>query len=97
MSRMLVMEYHTDPEKHDPNEIVSIKLGVLMALQDRIGKLETALKVLRSDHHYDCEDCFYSCPESGNCCDERLAGSECTCGTDQRNAIIDNALKGGEQ
>jgi len=81
----------------DPNEIVSIKLGALMALQDRNAKLETALRDLRSDHHYDCEDCFYSCPKSGECCDERLANSECTCGVDQRNAIIDDALKGGEK
>ena len=66
------------------------------AAEDRVAKLETALRDLRSDHHYDCEDCFYSCHKSGECCDERLANSECTCGMDQRNAIIDDALKGGE-
>jgi len=28
--------------------------------------------------HYTCEDCWYSCPESGECCDGNATG--CTCG-----------------
>jgi hypothetical protein len=33
--------------------------------------------------HYDCEDCWYSCPMSGECCDDsRTANPKCDCGHD---------------
>lgn len=35
------------------------------------------------EYHYDCEDCWYSCPRSGNCCND-TAGDECNCGYDRR-------------
>lgn len=40
--------------------------------------------------HYVCEDCWYSCPESGECCDERE--KECNCGAAEWNAKVDAAL-----
>jgi hypothetical protein len=40
--------------------------------------------------HYVCEDCWYSCPESGECCDERQ--KECNCGAAEWNAKVDAAL-----
>lgn len=61
-------------------------------LQARITELEEALKSLRSDKHYVCDDCWYSCPKSGECCND-TKGDECDCGTDRRNAIIDKALE----
>jgi len=62
----------------------------------RIAELEATLKQLRTEEHYECEDCWYSCPKSGECCDERQDKDDCLCGTDKRNAIIDSALKVGE-
>lgn len=39
--------------------------------------------------HYICEDCWYSCPKSTEgCCDDNQ-GSECNCGADAHNAILD--------
>lgn len=39
--------------------------------------------------HYECEDCWYSCPKSEDgCCDENR-GDDCTCGADTHNALID--------
>lgn len=35
------------------------------------------------EYHYDCEDCWYSCPKSGNCCNDTV-GDDCTCGYDRR-------------
>lgn len=35
--------------------------------------------------HYECEDCWYSCPLSADgCCNENEAKDVCTCGRDER-------------
>jgi|SRR3989304_2113686 len=62
------------------------------AAEARVTELEAALESLRVTGHYECEDCYYSCPKHPECC-----GSDddiCTCGADKTNAIIDEALKG---
>jgi hypothetical protein len=39
--------------------------------------------------HYECEDCWYSCPlSSGGCCNENEAKDICTCGRDARVEAI---------
>lgn len=54
--------------------------------------LKDILISLRRKHDY-CEDCWYSCPKAeGGCCDDR-AGTECNCGADKANSIIDAAIK----
>lgn len=65
------------------------------ALKAEIERLREALESLRQSEHYECEDCWYSCEKHPDCCYVGK-GSECTCGMDRRNAIIDDALKGGE-
>ena len=60
-------------------------------------RLREALESLRETEHYECEDCFYSCPKTGGCFIDVRDDTECTCGVDRRNAIIDKALKGGEE
>jgi len=44
-------------------------------------------------HHYYCEDGWYSCPlaEDG-CYNEAIPKDECQCGADKFNATIDDAL-----
>lgn len=42
--------------------------------------------------HYECDDCWFSCPRSGECCNE-AEGSECNCGADRHNAALDAAIK----
>ena len=50
------------------------------------------LEKLRVTHYY-CEDCWYSCPKSEDgCCDDR-EGSECNCGADESNTILDSIIK----
>ncbi|MHB8961982.1 MAG: hypothetical protein ACYC5K_02395 [Saccharofermentanales bacterium] len=39
MIRMLAMEFQTDPDKHDPDEFVSIKLGDLRKLEAELAAL----------------------------------------------------------
>ena len=72
-----------------------------MALEDAIEierlqreneKLRAVLLRLRTESHYVCEDCWYSCPKSAECCNDELPKDVCTCGTDLRNEIIDKAL-----
>lgn len=42
--------------------------------------------------HYECEDCWYSCPKSEEgCCNDNM-GDDCTCGADTHNALIDALL-----
>ena len=48
--------------------------------------------------HYTCEDRWYSCPKSEDGCANELSGSECDCGADEENAILDGIVKElGEQ
>jgi len=53
--------------------------------------LREKLEELRRPH-YVCDDCWYSCPKSG----EEYCGNEnpdrCTCGADEHNSIIDEIL-----
>jgi len=37
-------------------------------------------------------DCWFSCPKSGNCCDDSKSKDRCNCGVDAHNARIDAAL-----
>ena len=48
------------------------------------------LDELRITHHT-CDDCWYSCPASGDCCNE-FSGNECDCGADEHNAKLDAIL-----
>jgi predicted nucleic acid-binding Zn-ribbon protein len=42
--------------------------------------------------HYECNDCWYSCPKSGECCNDELPKDECNCGADEHNKKIDELL-----
>lgn len=53
--------------------------------------LMEALRKLRRAHH-ESEDCWYSCPKSAEGCCNDGAGSDCNCGADEVNEIIDAAL-----
>jgi hypothetical protein len=53
--------------------------------------LRDTLQSLRRSH-YICDDCWYSCPKSGECCNDAADG-KCNCGADEHNAKIDAALK----
>lgn len=68
----------------------------LEKVESKNKQLREALESLRETEHYECEDCFYSCPKTGACFKDVPDYAECTCGMDRRNAIIDKALKGGE-
>lgn len=48
------------------------------------------LEQLRREH-LSVPDCWYSCPKSGDCCNE-AEGDECNCGADAHNALIDALL-----
>jgi len=40
--------------------------------------------------HVNVEDCYYSCPASGECCDERYRDSkECNCWADKQRENVD--------
>lgn len=49
------------------------------------------LSALHREHFVNDEDCWYSCPASGQCCNDEL-GNECNCGANERNAVLDAAL-----
>jgi hypothetical protein len=41
--------------------------------------------------HLVVEDCWYSCPKSGECCND-VSGDQCDCGADQHNARVDSLI-----
>lgn len=94
---------------HEPED--SPEIGAYKNLQLRIEATLTAqggeqtadtvnvsrelLEQLRQSHE-ECDDCWYSCPKSGDCCNE-FAGDECTCGADYFNAKIDAMLAAAKE
>jgi hypothetical protein len=70
----------------------SVDIYLAVDVDARIAELEKALQLSKLSH-YVCDDCWYSCPVSGECCDERQ-GAECNCGAEAHNARIDSALMG---
>lgn len=53
-------------------------------------ELITQLEELRRVHRQS-EDCWYSCPKSGECCNDNLP-DECNCGADEHNAKLDAVI-----
>lgn len=42
--------------------------------------------------HLVVEDCWYSCPKSGESCNENAPEDLCTCGADDHNGRVDEVL-----
>lgn len=66
-------------------------LTVICQRERLLGILTTTLPRLRRPHLVE-GDCWYSCPKSGDCCDDERDTNHCDCGADAHNAIIDAAL-----
>lgn len=56
-------------------------------LIDRVRKLTAEL--MNHTGHYEGEDCWYSCPASGECCDEN-ADTECNCGAEDARRVLED-------
>ena len=56
-----------------------------------VSKLSEIIESFRKTYHYECEDCFYSCPKNPDYCgtDDR---NFCNCGTDETNRKVDEAI-----
>ena len=65
----------------------------LLDARQKTELLRNFLLSQKGTEHYECEDCWYSCPKSGECCDDRLGKDVCTCGLDKRNEEIDAVLR----
>lgn len=53
-----------------------------------------AIRLVMTDPHDPCDgDCWYACPKSGQCCDDRQDKSVCLCGKDARDALLRDALR----
>ena len=59
-------------------------------------RLRAALQAAKLPHYVCDEDCWYSCPKSGQSCRDGRDSTKCDCGADAHNAKIDSAL-GDEQ
>ena len=53
-----------------------------------IKELEQRLTDLKKCH-YSCDDRWYSCPKALDGCADPSAGPECTCGSEEHNALVD--------
>ena len=58
----------------------------------RVAVLEAFIRSLRTDHHYECQDGWYSCPKSEDGCYNDGQGDDCTCGVDTLNEQISAIL-----
>lgn len=55
-------------------------------------RLLTILQKLKTKH-YECDDCYYSCPKCEEGCCNEYAEDECNCGADEQNALVDEAIR----
>jgi len=52
------------------------------------------LEKLRREHYVNDADCWFSCPKSGECCDEwMITHAECTCGAGEHNETLDGVIE----
>jgi len=67
----------------------------VLHLESNVLELRPLVKLLHRKH-YICDDGWYSCPASGDCCNEDRLGDDgfgkCNCGVDEYNAQVDKAL-----
>lgn len=63
-------------------------------LQQRVKGLQETLKASTRPHLVVDEDCWFSCPQSGECCRDDQDKNKCDCGADEHNARIEAALRG---
>lgn len=61
-------------------------------MSDRVELLCAALVAAKIDHLVVDDDCWMSCPKSGQCCNDTIPQNLCNCGADAHNARIDAAL-----
>lgn len=57
-----------------------------------MDKAITQLASQLAGSHYECEDCWYSCPKSEEGCCRDGHNNECTCGVEGRREAIIHAL-----
>jgi len=58
----------------------------------KIDNILKELEKLRLDHYINDEDCWYSCPKSGECCNGSEDQDHCNCGADKHNEILDKII-----
>lgn len=61
-----------------------------------IEQLKKALESAKQQHYVNDDDNWYSCPASGLCSNDS-AGTDCNCGADYVNSIIEAALSAAER
>ncbi len=68
-------------------------LALRVANRDKlINNVVDMLDELRLPHSI-CDYCWYSCPKSEDGCCNDGGGTECNCGADEHNSIIDKLIK----
>jgi hypothetical protein len=70
---------------------ITVAQAALAAVREGHVVVPRALLESLRRPHLVCDDSWYSCPASGDCSNES-ASTECACGADRTNKIIDEAL-----
>lgn len=65
------------------------KTDAVAGLNERLVMLNKAMQIAESlkAYHLVVEDCWYSCPASGKCCNDN-EGDRCNCGADTQNKKV---------
>lgn len=58
----------------------------------RINELINQLAMMAIGTHYECEDSWYSCPQSRDGCSNDTKDGECDCGRDSREKKVEEIL-----
>jgi len=88
--RYTVAEFHQWLQELD--ESLDIHKNTHKACSTELEAALAKAEELRLSHYYNDDDCWYSCPASGQCCREN-AGLKCDCGADAHNARVDELIK----
>jgi hypothetical protein len=73
-------------------EVMHYTSGTPHPLQSQVDALRAVLAESKREHLVVDGDCWYSCPKSGQCCNDSEDKDHCNCGADRWNARVDAAL-----
>ena len=78
-------EWYSDPNNYSKDKEnrpiwgdTIVPTGTLNILLEAVRDMTAELK--ETSRHYECDDCWYSCPMSDEGCCDDSAGGDCNCG-----------------
>jgi hypothetical protein len=71
---------------------IALNYQIRVNMENKKSEIISTLNGLKQTHLI-LDDCWYSCPKSGECCKDDYDENECDCGADNTNKKIDRIIE----